>query len=148
MEYDAITLDTNVFDRNGLRLESGLLAQMMQFKDGSAQFVLSEIVVREVHRHLVEKAKNTRDDLANVARKAIEHGLVLEEVGEQLTEIAASALQPRDAAKARLEAFLQGTGAEIVSAEATDIKALIKSYFTPSPPFEGSGKRRTNSRMR
>lgn len=45
VQYDAITLDTNVFDRNGLVLESGLLAQMTQFSGGSAQFIMSEIVL-------------------------------------------------------------------------------------------------------
>lgn len=52
MKYDAITLDTSIFDRYDLALEAGMLKQMEQFQGGNSQFVLSEIVIREVHRHL------------------------------------------------------------------------------------------------
>lgn len=57
MKYDAITLDTNIFDENSLSLEGGMLQQLQQFKGGLAHFVLSEIVVREIHRHLTEEAQ-------------------------------------------------------------------------------------------
>jgi hypothetical protein len=57
MEYDAITIDTNIFTQNGYFLEGGILGQMSQFKEGAATFVLSEIVIREIHRHLKTQAK-------------------------------------------------------------------------------------------
>ena len=39
MEYDAITLDANIFIHNGLYLEGGMLQQLHQFKEGTVQFV-------------------------------------------------------------------------------------------------------------
>lgn len=142
MQYDAITLDTNVFDRNGLVLESGLLAQMTQFSGGSAQFIMSEIVLREVHRHLVEKAKNSRDDFIAATKRAIEHGVIADDNRTALDEISKKSIDPSEAAKLRIEKYLKETGAEIIPADTTDIRALIKSYFELSPPFEGSGKKK------
>ena len=52
MEYDAITLDANIFIRNALNLEGGMLQQLHQFKRGSVQFILSEIIIRELVKHL------------------------------------------------------------------------------------------------
>jgi hypothetical protein len=48
MKYDAITLETNIFDRNSPEFRGGMLTPMEQFKDGIQQFVLSEIVLREI----------------------------------------------------------------------------------------------------
>jgi hypothetical protein len=48
MSYDVVTLDTNIFANNHYDLERGLLAQLSQFKEGSARFVLSEVVLSEV----------------------------------------------------------------------------------------------------
>lgn len=46
MDYDAVTIDSNIFIEYGMNLEGGVLAQLFQFREGSAQFVLSEIVIR------------------------------------------------------------------------------------------------------
>jgi len=142
MQYDVITLDTNVFDRNGRDLEGGLLAQLKQFKNGSAQFVLSEIILREVHRHITEKTKNTKDELDKVARKVAELGLLAHDASEQLLELANSASAPEDAAKERIAKFIADTGAEIIPADTTDIKALVRNYFKSEPPFEAAGKKK------
>ena len=61
--YDAITVDTNIFDEQQLNLEGGLLKQLYQFKDGSPKFVLSEIVVREVGRHLQRAGRKRQTQL-------------------------------------------------------------------------------------
>jgi hypothetical protein len=143
MEYDAITLDTNVFHRNGLHLEGGLLAQLKQFKDGSAQFILSEIVLREVHKYILEKTKNTSDDFKRHARKVAEVGLLTDGSKKIVYDIANSVIEPIVATNARLDVFLADGGTEIVPANTTDISALIKAYFDVTPPFEGAGKKKS-----
>ena len=147
MQYDSITLDTNIFRHNGFYLEGGMLGQFVQFREGFAQFVLSEIVVREVHKYLKIEAKEATDDLGKAIKKSSKSGLLLEESIRQLTAIHEGALPPKDASEGRLKAFLESTGAEIVPADQTEIKELIQRYFTPAAPFEASGKKRTNSPM-
>ena len=73
--YDAITVDTNIFDEQQLNLEGGLLKQLYQFKDGSPKFVLSEIVVREVGRHLQDRAQKTNTALSSAIARSGGDGL-------------------------------------------------------------------------
>jgi hypothetical protein len=61
MAYDAITIETNNLHHSGISLETGLLGQLEQFKDAPVDFVLSEIVTREVLKHLQQMAKDGRD---------------------------------------------------------------------------------------
>ena len=70
MKYDAVTLDTNIFDQKHLNLERGILAQFKQFAEGSARFVLSEIVLREVLRHLEADADLAKQHLEAAIRQS------------------------------------------------------------------------------
>ena len=49
----AITVDTTVFDDAGMRLDRGLFSQLMQFGRHPATLVISEVVLKEINRHLV-----------------------------------------------------------------------------------------------
>ncbi len=142
MQYDALTLDANIFHRNGFDLEAGMLGQLSQFKEGSTQFVLSEIVIREVHKHLKFQAKEARDDLGRAIKKCVRNALLSPEATANLEAAHAAALSDGVSARKRLEAFLANTGATIVHADQTDIKELLRLYFAPSPPFEASGKKK------
>ena len=51
-EYGAILVDTSIFDRNGLRLEKGLLGKMAQFKKSPIEFLLPDVIKNEVKSHL------------------------------------------------------------------------------------------------
>ena len=90
MEYDSITIDTSIFDRNGLNLEGGMLGQLTQFRDGSTKFVLSEIVVREVRKHLGDKVKEATNSLARAIENAVKQKVASEDTSKQLFEIVGS----------------------------------------------------------
>lgn len=62
-EYTAITLDTSIFDGNGLKLEQGVLGKMRQFKTIPICFVLTDVTVSELTRHLEEKMKASKFSL-------------------------------------------------------------------------------------
>jgi hypothetical protein len=47
-----------------------MLTPMEQFKDGMRQFVLSEIVLREIHRHLVKQAARAKEAVGDAIAKA------------------------------------------------------------------------------
>ena len=142
MEYDLITIDTSVFDRNGLNLEGGMLAQMTQFKDGPTRLVLSEIVVREVSKHLVDKAKEAANSLAGAIKGAVKQKVASEDTGKQLSEIVKSFPLENELVETRLNTFIEATRANVVSADSIDIKDLIKCYFSSLPPFEETGKKK------
>lgn len=142
MDYDAVTLDTNIFDENRLNLEGGMLQQLSQFKQGLTQFVLSEIVIGEIHRHLTDQAQKAKDALGSAIQKGAQSGLFAGQELADLNAAHASAVAPREAANARLARFVGGSGCEIIPANEADMKRLIAMYFEPSAPFEGTAKKK------
>jgi len=136
MKYDAISLDTNIFVDNGYDLEAKLLKQLSQFKDGVADFVLSEVVVREVHQDLTEIAEKAKQTGDGVSRKLKKSNVLTEAAADQIAEIMKKAVQPKEAAEVRVKVFGQATGVKLASTETISNKKLMKLYFDLSPPFE------------
>ena len=127
---------------NSLNLEGGLLRQLYQFKDGAPKFILSEIVLRELAKHMQDKAQKTTVALESAITRSGAEGLFPPEKVKELEATFAQALSPRDAAEGRMETFCVNTGCEIIPADQADMKRLIAAYFEPSAPFEGSGKKK------
>ncbi len=142
MKYDAITLDSNIFHHNGFYLEGGMLGQLSQFREGSAKFVLSEIVVREVHKYLKIEAKQAKDALGQALKATSKNAILPTDALSALKAAHDAALAPEESATTRLKAFNAATGLKVVPAHDADMKELIKRYFKPLAPFEGSGKKK------
>jgi hypothetical protein len=143
MEYDAITLDTNIFDQNGLHLEGGLLQQLNQFHEGSVEFILSEVVIREVLGHLRVQAQDALDRLRSAIRKARSSGVLTEEAAAKAGEIRDTASEAKTAATARLDKFIKDTTCAVVLAHDADMKQLIEMYFDAAAPFEVDVKKKS-----
>jgi hypothetical protein len=142
MEYDAITIDSNIFDENALNLEGGMLQQLNQFGEGSAEFILSEIVVREVHRHLTIQAKKAKDASLAAIKKTGQTALLDAKAIAELNAIYAKALDPSNAALERLIRFMASSGCERVDVAKADMARLLFMYFESTAPFEGSGNKK------
>ena len=142
MKYDAITLDTNILRKNGYNLESGLLGQLTQFKEGSVQLVLSEIVYRETSKHLRENAREDWSKLEQSIKKSEKSFLLSPESTEAMNKILAAQGKPEEAVEKRLKEFIQATGAIIVDAKNANMNELIKLYFKPAAPFEDNEKKK------
>ena len=144
MEYDAITLDSNIFiAADGIYLEGGMLAQLSQFQEGNIKFVLSDIVMREVRRRLVLQTDKIREGFQSSIKKTRRHALVSDVQMSVLEGIGAQVLDPKDAAQGRLDGFLAATGCEIIDSNDADVKELLRRYFETCPPFEDSEKKKT-----
>ncbi|KAK0359911.1 hypothetical protein LTR94_029387, partial [Friedmanniomyces endolithicus] len=135
MKYDVLTIDTQVIHANGFDLEGGLLAQIAQFRDGSTRFVLSRVTLREILRHLTEKAEEVRRGLQSAFRKAQDGQFPLE-----LPDL--KAIDPKAVARSRLEAFVKATGAEIIDYDSVSLPEVMDRYFKPAPPF-ATGKKKS-----
>lgn len=140
MPYDAFTIDTNTIIHGGMDFNAGLLGQLEQFKDGPVKFVVSEIVVRETLKHLQAHTRKTRDAALSSLNKAAGAGLISEEAA---TAAKGALADSREIARGAVEAFLEGTGAEVVPANLADVDGLLKAYFEPTAPFEASGEKKS-----
>ncbi|MBZ7631468.1 PIN domain-containing protein, partial [Klebsiella michiganensis] len=142
-DYTAITLDTSIFDGNGLRLEKGLLGRLKQFNGSPTKFVLTDIVVNEIKKHLHDKIINSRAALQKALEEASEHlffdGSLLTESKQKLID----GPEINELALSRLNAFLVATGAFVIdSAEYVEVAELRDNYFNNKPPFAMSGKKK------
>ena len=74
MSYDALTIDTQVVYSNGLKVDTGLVGQLDQYRDGLVKFMLSEIYLRVIHKALTEKAKTSQDALSKAIKSRSSNG--------------------------------------------------------------------------
>jgi hypothetical protein len=135
MHYDAVTFDTQTVETHSFHFDGGLLSQLKQFRTGPVRVVVSEIVVREIFKHLVDKTRAAKDAAAAAFKKAADCGLA-----SKHSPFVADEVDIKAVAKRRLDNFLQEIGAEIVLATEVPVDDLIDAYFQPSPPFSAAGK--------
>ena len=141
MIYDALTIDTNIVYQNGKSLTSGIVAEIEQCREGLTQFVLSEIVLRELNRMLSEKAKQALDGLEKGLRLGTENAQLDSEGQGAIKEILANLKSAEDHSKEQLKAFAIATDVEIIRANEAGLDDVIASYFRRQPPFAKAGKK-------
>ncbi len=142
-EFGAITLDTSIFDAQGLRLESGLLKQLEQFQDSSTRLILSEIVKEETLSHLMEKARDAQKEIEKSLKQAKEHWRIQDQDIEEIKEIVFGKREAQEVVFDRFNQFAELTSLEIVEAQNyVMVGDLIQKYFKARPPFSETGKKK------
>lgn len=141
--YTTITLDTSVFDGNHLRLETGLLARMAQFKNSRTKFVITNICVNELTSHLEDKVRKSKTELEKALNEASEH-LFFD--GSELNE-AKNLLIDSDSiselVQRRIHRFLEKADAEVIVTENyVSLAEITQRYFDALPPFSSAGKKK------
>jgi hypothetical protein len=143
MDYGAITIDTSIFDQKGLNLESGLLKTLDQFNGKPSPLILSEIVIREIHAHLVKKTSDVRGQVQKALRASKLHLTLDEDKIDEAEKLLIPVKDNKEVAKSRLELFIKNTGTEIVHASGhVELDELIIKYFKSQPPFSETGKKK------
>ena len=135
-------LKPNVFIGLGLNLERGLLGQLQQFSSSPVRLVISEVVLQEVRKHLLELTKNSRSKLQS-ALKSVKSTFGVTD--GTATEIEGNVWAKRtddEVVDARLASFVKATSARIAPATGADMDRLLSLYFKSDPPFESSGDKK------
>lgn len=142
-DYAALTVDTCIFDSNGLLLDRGLLRQLHQFQDSPVDLLICDIVHSELDSHLKQKATDAKSKIA-VALKAANPHLSIDEGTLAKAQELLSNGPENDISKKRLQEFLNACGAVVIKAsdyiEISDVTGL---YFAGKPPFEASGDKKS-----
>jgi hypothetical protein len=143
LEYDAITIDTTIFDRFGLRLESGLFEKLQQFKHGKVQLIFSDIILGEVKSHLLSEIKKAKHKVTSATKSSFEHlNFKMEEI-EKAKVLLLGGGTSEEIAEQRISIFLKESLSTVInSKDYVDVDRLIKSYFEPSPPFSEKKEKR------
>lgn len=142
MSYDVITIDTCIFQSNGFEFSNGILAQLDQFKEGSAEFVISEIIYNELLKHISENIQKAKSRFQNVVTDGPKNALLNDEQIATLKAVYDATSTPEEAAKQKLHAFMKKTGCKVVPAKDFDVQKLIDGYFKVEPPFEDTANKK------
>ncbi|MFW3962377.1 PIN domain-containing protein [Acinetobacter radioresistens] len=141
INYDAIIIDTSIFDGNGLNLEGGLIEKLRQFKRSPTDLIIPDVIEQEVLSHLSKTVQDKIQALNKAIGDAKRH---IFEGSESLLEAAQELEIKFDASKiaeSRLKNFIDNTNAKIIKCgDYTDISTLVNQYFTSSPPFSDKKK--------
>jgi hypothetical protein len=132
----AITVDITVFDDNGMRLDRGLFSQLLQFGRHPANLLISEVVLKEITRHLtasitMKKERLGRDmvDAADFVGFDIKY---VQEIKDKFRELPSS----EELCRTQVDRFLNVSGAIVVDADDhIDVSDVLKCYFDASAPF-------------
>lgn len=142
-QFGAITLDTSIFDEKNLKLESGLLKQLEQFRDGFTKLIICDVIKEEVLSHLIErtqKAKRTfESSLGEIANFWQTESCEIEKIKKNVFR----EFEVEEIALKRLHEFMGNTSLEIIeSQDYLRIGDLIRKYISGSPPFSKAGKKK------
>lgn len=141
-----VTLDTNIFVANKFDFSQdstlGLLAKFVAA--GKIKVVLSNIVVREVEKHIIEEGNKLCGALRRLRKDILETASV-----EYLTQVGLDKpIQILDKRKYEGKSrevwydFLKRLQPEILNISKIDLEAILNDYFNFNPPFENSDKKR------
>lgn len=142
-KFTAITLDTSIFDGNGIRLDRGLLGRLTQFKSSPVKFILSDIMVNEIVNHLGNKILSSRTTFEKALNDANDF---LSFDGGEINDIKSKLIHSdkvKESAEKRVKEFLEKTGAEVIdSGDYVNVSDLRDKYFNNEAPFSETGNKK------
>lgn len=139
----AISVDTCIYDRLGLHLEGGLLLRLEQFRGTASMFLVSDVVRRELLKHMEQKALAAGNALRAAVKSAAEHWQAVASTQAEALDSLLRGTLAKDIAKSRLEGFLARCGATMVVADhELKIGPVIDRYFASGPPFDPAGAKK------
>jgi rRNA-processing protein FCF1 len=142
-EFGAITLDTSIFVAQGLKLESGLLKQLEQFRDSSKNLIISEIVKEEILSHLTGKTKDAKREIEKSLKQARDCWQIEDYELEKIKEKIFGKRDVPEIVTERFNKFVEATSLEVIEAKNYLIVSdLIQKYFRSEPPFSKIGKKK------
>jgi hypothetical protein len=138
----AISIDTAIFDGLQGQFDNAVLKRLDQFRANDVRVVFSEIVVREIKRHVALAAKETQRALKSALRQHVNRWKLPSpnDAGDPL----AIKADTDDLASAQFNRFLETVNGEIAPAMGNpELTAeVLNRYFSAVPPFGDSGKRK------
>jgi hypothetical protein len=143
LEYDAILVDTSIFDGNGLRLESGLLGKLKQFSKSPVDFLMPDVISNEIESHLDKKIKVSRSALEKSINDASDHLFFDGSALNVAKNLIVESKEVEGLAQSRLQQFVKETGALLIDCDDyVSVKDLLGKYFQNKPPFSETGKKK------
>lgn len=140
-DFDAILIDTSIYERNGLKLDKGLLKALYQFKHSPIDLLMPDVIYNELKNHLTKKI-NEINGLGKIIHDFKEYNLEIPELLAAL-ETMKNNIDIDSIVENKLSEFIENTAAiEIVCGKFSDITKILNDYFSAIPPFGKDGKKK------
>lgn len=138
--YDALCLDTCIYEAQGMSFDKGLLKQLEQFNDNPASLVVPDIVHQELLTHLKQDWEDAHVVIKKALRLASRAG-----VNEERVLRAKELLMHTDenAAAHRLDGLYRRCNAKRIASASEVMPKLVEMYFAATPPFERTGTKKS-----
>lgn len=140
-KYQAICLDTNVYDRHKCKFETSLLSKLKDLKNSNVTVLVPSVIRKEVERHFssvfrknVRSFNETCSDLTGFFN-------VDEDVVEEF-----KARLHLDSCERMFESYCRECNAHVVSSEGISVEELIAMYDAQKPPFGSENKGRDSKK--
>lgn len=141
-KIQAISIDTNIFDQFGCNLKIPTLRKLDQFRDTDISVVFSEIVVREVKKHINRASEKARSDLDASLSKCKERWHLNFDFDQVFQAIGINK-NDSNVAERQFNEFGRHVEAIIIPVNGhVDIDELNKRYFDTKAPFESNAKKK------
>lgn len=139
-----LTLDTSAFEKQGLKLESGLLRRLEQLKEGSSQLILSEVIKSEVIAHIKKKTQDAQKSAKDSLKKAKQYLILTQQDTSFIDNLMDDEGKAEEISRSRFEVFENLTCLQVIEAkeEYVSVKKLLANYFGAQPPFAESGNKK------
>lgn len=137
-DFTHITIDTNVFLRNGFDYSGSRLKNFKQFFN-TRKFVISSLVLREARKHHLGSSKKICEEISTKFNKPLIGQMLPEEIKRDISKC----LDNFDFATAvdrGCDDFVAQSGAIVVEADADKLNEILDAYFDTKPPFSNKKK--------
>lgn len=140
--YNAISIDTSIFIKNGLTLDKGLLKRLDQFSDSRIDVIIPDIILNEIKKHLEEDNFKRHQAISKTIKEFRKYFDIDENINTVFNTIERD-ISPQNETNKKINDFIKRTNIEILkSEELLDIKKLIELYFDSTPPFSENIKKK------
>ena len=141
-----VTIDTNIFEANKFDFgtDSTLSLLVKNVQNGKIKLVLSDIVIREVEKHIYRRVEN----VCGKARKLRKEYLdilpeqYLVDIGMEIYVQIPNKEEVYNQANNVFYNFLEDCKVERLDIDSINLETIIEDYFSVRPPFENSEKKR------
>ena len=141
-----VTIDTNIFEANKFDFgtDSTLSLLVKNVQNGKIKLVLSDIVIREVEKHIYRRVKN----VCGKARKLRKEYLdilpeqYLVDIGMEIYVQIPNKEEVYNQANNVFYNFLEDCKVERLDIDSINLETIIEDYFSVRPPFENSENKR------
>lgn len=137
-----VSIDTSVFYSKNRHFRDATLTLLGQFKDGPVQFVVSEIVSKEMKLRLSDDARKTQIALKSALRKM---NVIWNRPHDDFErEKLSLLLSPEEYADAEFDLFKSKVGFQVISLNEgkASLAELFDRFFSSNPPFGKSEARK------